>query len=71
MKKPSKLELIIIGICTIITMGIWLWLVQSHNFRDVALVLLAGLTGINGTVFFIGLSLRYGKNRRQNGTNNK
>ena len=53
-KSMTKKELIITGLTTVIcTIG---WLVLTENtYRDFGIVMLAGLAGITGTIFFLNL----------------
>ncbi len=58
MKPPTKKELVILGSIAILATASWLWLVQPHNWHDALLVLLAGISGIVGTLFMVGLISR-------------
>lgn len=63
MKMPSKRELVILGSILLIATISWLWLAQPHNIHDALLVLLAGMSGIAGTLFVVGLVSKSNKER--------
>jgi len=55
MNPPTKKELVILGSIAILATASWLWLIQPHNWYNALLVLLAGMSGITGTLFMVGL----------------
>lgn len=63
MNSPSKIELVVLGSICLVATGLWLWLIQPHNWHDALLVLLAGMAGIAGTLFMVGLVNRFYKKR--------
>ena len=60
MEKPSKLQLLWMALLAIASMVLWLYILQLHNLREALIVSLGGLTGISGTLFFVGLVMRKG-----------
>lgn len=69
MNTPTKKELVILGSISLIATVSWLWLVQPHNLHDTLLVLLAGMSGITGTLFVVGFAGRYYKGAKRDSNN--
>jgi hypothetical protein len=55
MNLPTKKELVILGIIAVSATISWLWLLDTGDIASAILVLLAGLSGISGTLFLVGL----------------
>jgi hypothetical protein len=63
MNPLTKKELVILGSSSLLATASWLWLIQPHNWHDALLVLLAGMSGIAGTLFMVGLIGRTDKEK--------